>query len=341
MICNKCGKDNNEGTKFCTQCGNKIYIDVDNLESKEIIVDNYINDSNNVNKLNDEYVNNSNLNDNSGNNMNTFIKKKHTGLIITLVGCLIVAIIAIAAIILWKTSSNSVNGNDVNSNNIINTNSNNNNNNSSTNINTTNNSSNSNKTNDVNNLITDFDNYNVDVTMDMKVSGISMSATFNGTVDEKNQIEYLKMNMSFMGMSITSETYTDFKNGITYMSEPITGGWVKETGANQMINLNDVLDSLINMENVTKIDDNHFKVQITGNDIMRLLDASDTDLEDIDGDINADVFTNNGYIEEIKYDFSNLMDEFEGFTMDMKISNYNNAGDVLIPSDVITSATEW
>ena len=177
--------------------------------------------------------------------------------------------------------------------------------------------------------------------MDIEVSGKKMVTTFTGTVDEKNQIEYLKANISMMGMSITTETYTDFKNGITYMSEPITGGWIKESESSQIVDLNSILDSLINMENVTKVDDNHFKVLITNNDIKGILEASDVDFDDISGEISADVFTNNGYIDEIDYDFSNLVDAFEAFTLNMKISNYNSAGSVTIPDEVIESATEY
>lgn len=324
MICSNCGKENNENTKFCTECGNSLILvknDEVNSVNNGTNVDNSINDSMNVN--------NSNLD----NNLNNNVKKKHTGLIITLVGCFIVVIIAVAAVILWKTSSNSVDGNDVNSNNTVNSNSNNNQNNTS--------STKTNPTNDKNNLVTKFDNYNVDITMDIEVSGTKMVTTFTGTVDEKNQIEYLKANISMMGMSITTETYTDFKNGITYMSEPITGGWIKESESSQIVDLNSILDSLINMENVTKVDDNHFKVLITNNDIKGILEASDVDFDDISGEISADVFTNNGYIDEIDYDFSNLVDAFEAFTLNMKISNYNSAGSVTIPDEVIESATEY
>ena len=62
---------------------------------------------------------------------------------------------------------------------------------------------------------------------------------------------------------------------------------------------------------------------------------------DITGEILDNVYTNNGDIEEIKYDFSDLMDELEEFTINIKINNYNNAGNVKIPSVVITSPTDF
>ena len=354
MVCPKCGKEINEGLKFCTQCGTRIG---EVIEGNNIIEEKSVDNSTEVSAGIEntdkplEYVNNveyPNTTDNtSSNNLSNNKKKSNTGLIITLVIVAVVAIIGVSAVILWKVNSNKVDGNNVTSNNYINNNSNstkdnnNNNNNSNSNSNTLNNNSNNNeKVNSNNKLVTKFDNYNVDIDMTMEVSDMSLDAKITGTVDEKNQIEYLKMSMEMMGFNLSTETYTDFKNGITYMSIPITGGWSKETDVNRIVDLNSLLDSLTSMKNVQKIDDNHFKVVITDDDIKGMAELSDIDLDDIVDDISADIYLKDGYIEEIKYDFSNLTSELGKLYMDMKISNYDKAGSVTIPEDVIKNATE-
>ncbi len=349
MVCKNCGKENKDDTKFCTQCGSKFEeINVDkNSEIDGNSVDNTLDKEKSVDNSEEtiEYVNNVNysnsVNNQNGDNFST-TNKKNTGLIVVLVIALVIAIVGVSAVILWKVNSNKVSGNDVNSNNYIDTKTSNNN---LKDIDTTTN--NNNKINNLNNnndegknISTKFDNYNIDVDVTMEVSGMAVKAKFAGTVDEKNQIEYLKMTMEMFGINVSSETYTDLKNGVTYMSEPITGSWIKEKGASQMVDLNSLLDSLKSMKNVDIIDNNHFKVKITNDDIKGMLDATDADIDDITGDIFAEIFTNNGYIEEIKYDFSNISEEFGDFSMNMKLSNYNKAGDIIIPNEVIESATE-
>ena len=319
MFCINCGKENNEGMKFCTHCGSKL--SVDNSLNKEMSV------SNVDNRKND-----------------------HKNLIIVMIIAIATILIGIGALVLWKVNHNRETYNnivDYNSNQRIDNNSNSNIDNNKNSVNNSdkinksvdNNVNNSNKVD--NNIATNVDNYNVDAVMNMEVSGMNVKATMTGTVDEKNQVEYLKITMDMMGMSFNIESYSDLKNGITYTSEPITGGWTKTSGASEIIDLNDLLDSLKSMKNVVKIDDNHFKVSISGSDIMDMLDEAEIDFDDFTGEILADVYTNNGYIEKIIYDFSDLTEEFSKFSLEMKISNYNSAGSVTIPDDVIRSATEY
>lgn len=349
MICKNCGKDNNEGLKFCTQCGTKLEeIIVYNDESNNIVENNIVDkvDSNEEIKVdnsnsNTEYVNNvdyNNVDKDTVVKSSNIEKKSNTGLIVALVIVIVAVIIGISVFILWKVNSNKVSGNNVESNNSINTN---NTNNTNNNSNSNNNNSNT-KTSNSNNkdIVTKYDNYNIDIDLSMEVSGMSVDASFTGTVDQKNQVEYLKMSMNMLGMNMSSETYTDLKNGITYTSEPLTGSWIKETGASQMVDLDEFLNELKNMKNVEKIDNDHFKIKITSEDIKGMLDASDVDLNSFDGEISADVFTNNGFIEEIKYDFGNISEELGTFKMNIKLSNYNKAGSITIPEEVIKSATE-
>ena len=337
MVCKNCGKENKYDTKFCIQCGSKL---------EKIIVDkNSEIDENSVDNSEDtiEYVNNVNYsnsaNNQDGDNLST-ANKKNTGLIVILVIAFIIAIVGVSAVILWKTNSNKISGNDVNSNNSISNKNNTSDNNDK--VNTKDNSDkNNNKSDNSKNFETKYDNYNITVDLSMEASGMSVDASFTGTVDQKNQVEYLKMSMNMLGMNMSSETYTDLKNGITYTSEPLTGSWIKETGASQMVDLDEFLNELKNMKNVEKVDNNHFKIKITNEDIKGMLDASDVNLNDFGGEISADVFTNNGYIEEIKYDFGNISEELGTFKMNIKLSNYNKAGSITIPDEVIEKATEF
>ena len=358
MVCPKCGNVNNDGIKFCTQCGCNLDETVNNNANtnKDVDVDNFVKNEmnvNNYNSLSDEYVNNvnySNIDTNNVDKLNSCVSKSHNGLAITLSICLSVVIIGITVFILWKTFGNNVDKKVVNSNNSINTSDTNNTDNKQNNNdnkqnsdgnNTINNNSNSNKENDNNKIVTKFKNYNVDITMVMEVNDMTLTTYLTGTVDEENQLEYLKMNIEMYGMNVSSETYIDFKNGVSYISEPFSGGWIKQKGASQTVDLNSIIEAMNQMQNVNKIDDNHYKVVITNDDIKGLLSNSDTDFDDITGQMEADVYVNDGYIDEIKYDFSNLTLEFGEFTMDMKISNYNNAGSVTIPNEVLESATEY
>ena len=54
----------------------------------------------------------------------------------------------------------------------------------------------------------------------------------------------------------------------------------------------------------------------------------------------ADVYLNNGYISKIVYDMGEIMKDAGSFTLEMEISNYNSAGNVVIPDEVKESATK-
>ena len=167
-----------------------------------------------------------------------------------------------------------------------------------------------------------------------------MNSIFNGTVDEVNQTEHFNVSVTSLGMTVSMESYSDFKNGYTYMSDPIFGGWTRYSDTERIVDLNNIFNSLTNSNNTTKIDDNHYKIVINSNTIEGLMDASDFDYDVLDGDVKADVYLNNGYISKIVYDMGEIMKDAGSFTLEMEISNYNSAGSVVIPDEVKESATE-
>ncbi len=308
MVCPKCGKETNNEFKFCTQCGFKF-----KNEIEENNVDNIIKYDKDVNKSNYntefvnnvEYSNNINVDDNSS---GMVVKKKHTGLIIGLICILVVAVGVIVFLLLWNFGNKD----------------------KPTNINNNGNG----------NYVTKYDNYDVNITMKMEIAGVSMDSTFAGTVDEVNQTEHFKVDVSSFGISMSMESYSDFKNGYTYISDPIFGGWTKYSEATKTIDMSEILNSLTNMDSATKIDDNHYKIVINSDTVNSLMDTSDFDYDILDGDVKADVYLKNGYIDKIVYDMGEMMKGVSSFTLEMSISNYNNAGSVVIPDEVIKGATQ-
>ena len=56
------------------------------------------------------------------------------------------------------------------------------------------------------------------------------------------------------------------------------------------------------------------------------------------GDIYVVVYTKDGKIKKLEYDFSSNFSSFDLFITTIEISNYNNAGNVTIPNSIISSA---
>ena len=187
--------------------------------------------------------------------------------------------------------------------------------------------------------VTTFNNYNIEITMNIKVSGTEVTQYSKGIVDELHQKEYLDFDTTTMGITVSNKIYYDFNTGYTYMTQPYGGDvWWKEKGISQMVDLGTILDKLISMENVTKVSDNHYKVKMTKNDIKGLMSSANSNTSAIKGDVNVDVYTENGYIVKLDYDFSKMISGFELFTTTIKFSNYDNAGDVEIPQTIVDNA---
>lgn len=190
------------------------------------------------------------------------------------------------------------------------------------------------------NFVTTFNNYNIEIKMDLTIAGVTTNMVSIGKVDEQHQKEYLDVTTTSMGLvSLNNKVYHDFNSGWTYMTQPYGGDvWWKEKSASQMVDLGVILNKLISMKNVTKLSDNHYKVKMDKNDIKGLLSFGNADVSTLSGDVYVDVYTENGYITKLEYDFSKMIKGFEKFTTTIKCSNYDNAGDVEIPQSIIDNA---
>ncbi len=186
---------------------------------------------------------------------------------------------------------------------------------------------------------TSFKNYNIEVTMHTKVIGIEVESHSKGTVDELHQKEYLDSDNTTLGMTLSSKLYYDFNSGITYMTQPFGGDtWWKEKGTSQLVDLKKILNQLTTMKDVQTVSKNHYKVKMSKKDIEGLMNDAKADTSAIKGDVYVDVYTENGYITKLEYDFSDMIDTMELFTATIEFSNYDKAGDVEIPQVIVDNA---
>ncbi len=189
-------------------------------------------------------------------------------------------------------------------------------------------------------FVTTFNNYNIDSTIHFKYGSIEVITHSYGTIDELHQKEYLDFDTTSMGFKLTNKIYYDFNSGYSYMTQPYGGDvWWKEKNATQMIDLGKVLDQLISMENVTKVEDNHYLIKMSQSDVQGLMDSANSGSASIiTGTIDVNVYTENGYIIKLDYDFSKAISGFDLFTATIEYSNYDTAGDVEIPQTIIDNA---
>ena len=189
-------------------------------------------------------------------------------------------------------------------------------------------------------FVTSFNNYNIEIEMNITAAGITTNTVSKGVMDEKHQKEYLDITTTSMGIvSLNNKIYHDFNTGYSYMTQPYGGDvWWKDKSASQVVDLGAFLDKLISMKNVTKIADNHYKVKMTKEDVGGLIASGNASTSAISGDIYVEVYTENGYITRLEYDFTNMIKGFEKFTTTIKCSNYDTAGDVKIPQYIIDNA---
>lgn len=191
-------------------------------------------------------------------------------------------------------------------------------------------------------FVTTFNNYNIEIEMDITMAGINTNTVSKGIVDELHQKEYLDVTTTtnaFITVSLSNKVYHDFNTGYTYMTQPYGGDvWWKEKSASQMVDLGVILDKLISMKNVTKVADNHYKVKMTKEDVKGLMSSGDADTSAMSGDIYVEIYTEKGYITRLEYDFTDMIKGFEKFTTTIKCSNYDSAGNVEIPQSIIDGA---
>lgn len=180
----------------------------------------------------------------------------------------------------------------------------------------------------------EYQNYafTMDLVMEMQYSGsvVSVKTYSEGKADVKNKTDYMVTTLTTMGETVKTYSYNDLKAGYTYSSED-QKTWTSEkitAGADETIELEDIINKInSNDPAATKQAEGHYKVKAAFEDY---------------NDVYAEVyFDSEGWITRVYYDLSAISasEGISKLTVDIKLSNYNQVGDVVIPQGVAGSTS--
>lgn len=192
------------------------------------------------------------------------------------------------------------------------------------------------------NYNTTYNNYNIEIISKISMKGASVITTSKGVVDEIHQKEYLEITTNTLGVAaITNKTYIDFNSGYSYTSVPFQENmWYKDKNSQIKFDLGLILQKLKSSDNVEKIDDNHFKVKLSKSELQSSMKSTSSKKMTIVKGMNIDVYTTGNDISTIKYDFSKIIPGVDEFSSTVNFTNYNAAGNVEIPNEIIETATD-
>ena len=194
------------------------------------------------------------------------------------------------------------------------------------------------------NAMKTVDNYKMDMSIDagIKAQGMSLEVNFslNGTIDEKNGKAKMTMTANALGMDINTEMYTDTKSekgkNISYAKQE-DGTWKKSVSDSTEVNAdvsNAMLEVINSGSNVKSVkadsrDVNTYEITISAEKLASLMDMAGTnDVTSIDASsLKGNVV--------LRVSIDKKTNKFT-----INFSDYNKAGNVTIPSDVIENATE-
>lgn len=217
------------------------------------------------------------------------------------------------------------------------------------------------------------ENYKMDMSIDVGVKGEGLTLDVNmkldGTVDVKNGKSKLTMSASLLGEKIETEMYVDSKSEegkvISY-SKNEDDTWTKTVSeTEESTDVSEALMSIISSgDNIKSVkadnkDVNTYEITLSADKLASLMEMAGTsDISSIDtsifkGDvvlkINIDKKTNN--ITMLYMDMKELLTSAVNSDSDIEIeiskaeftinfTDFNNAGSVTIPSDIIENADE-
>lgn len=218
----------------------------------------------------------------------------------------------------------------------------------------------------------EIENFNIDIDSTVEVQGTKVTLKSSGIVDQKHQTEYLKSTLtnlevtdndspvndmglgnlvSLIGsMNFSVEMYIDMENQKSYTKLPAMAGllglegageWQPASDSSASVDIAALLDKLTNSGKNEKIDENTYKTVISGEEAQKAMPSSlgnkEIDSNLFREDIPVIYTVEEGKITSIRFDFSGLGAAAE---MDfyVVISNYNKAGDLIIPDEVTKSS---
>lgn len=184
---------------------------------------------------------------------------------------------------------------------------------------------------------TDIKNYRINVTTVLALSNdesLSTTTVSNGIVDQLHQREYLSSTTTVMGMNVSYDIYTDYANGISYTQIPFSNTWDVSYDGAQTVDISKIIDQFNDMGSVEYVSDNCYRVTIPAENLQGSLSTAgnDNSFQLGSGDVTALVYVTGEYITRMEYDFAPLLKGIHQFDVTIEFSDYNNAGDVTIPS---------
>ena len=111
--------------------------------------------------------------------------------------------------------------------------------------------------------------------------------------------------------------------------------WQKSQNTTQKVDLVNILNKLNSLNNVTQVEEGHYKVVMSPKELSGLM-IDNAEIQ-ISSDVEVDVYVESGYINRIEYDFSNITSLVQKLKATIVFSNYNEAGDIIIPKDLLDS----
>ena len=178
----------------------------------------------------------------------------------------------------------------------------------------------------------EYKNYKFSVDATITFLGLTERETASGVADEVNGIYYMETESSDGTDVELSYYYYDFNSKIQYYKDG-EDGWYSETiedGA-EPFDLEDI---------ITKINNKDSGVVYQGNGVY-LVDI-EVEGEDSTETVVSNVYVENGYITNITYDLTEFYRSYgiSKYLIEIDFSDFNNAGTVTIPNNVIQEAAK-
>ena len=172
----------------------------------------------------------------------------------------------------------------------------------------------------------EYENYNVDVTYDLASNGNEYTLNYNADVDMINS----NIKATIVKADSNQYIYYDINNKMHYISDDEVA-WEKNT--NNKAGLPDyssVISKVKEDSNVENRGNGQFYFETALIVSVTLYNSVPTTV----------TFDSNGFLKEITYDLSGMIDGMEKYIRTYKFNNVNQNGNVSIPNDVINNATE-
>ncbi len=206
---------------------------------------------------------------------------------------------------------------------------------------------------DASEKMTTLDNYHMvmDTNMEMSIQGsiLNINVDADSDVDLKNGTVHMNMTTSFFGEESSSESYTLAQNdqNITYTLQE--DEWYKqESAVEEEFNFNILKEA----SNIEELEDNTYKISLTEEQVREILNNSLDENSGIDDavidteNLSVEVTVGDGYVTKIVLIMPITLTS-EGTmvdvdcTMAMEFSQFNEVGNVTIPSDIIENAIDF